>query len=93
MVEGFIDFVSLDLKPGEPLAALGMVGGGVYFAPPDLKPRGVIVVFTFRIAWCGIELAPFDFEPGHRIASDGVVWRLIDLAHALTFSNVAPPAP
>lgn len=93
MVEGFIDFIPLDLKPGEPLAALGMVGGGVYFAPPDLKPRGVIVVFAFRITRRGIELAPFDFEPGHGITSDGVVECLIDLAHVLTFSNVAPPAP
>ena len=91
MVEGFIDFVSLDLKPGEPLAALGMVGGGVEFAPINFKPRGVIVVFTFRIAWRGVQLAPFDFEPGHRITSNGVVWRFVDLAHALTFSSVARP--
>ena len=93
MVEGFIDIIPLDLEPGEPLAALRVVGGGVDFAPPDLKPRGVIVVFTFRIAWCGVQFAPFDFEPGHRITSNGVVWRLIDLAHALTFSSVARPGP
>ena len=91
MVEGFKDFIPLDLEPGEPLAALGMVGGGVDFAPLDLKPRGVIVVFTFRIAWRGVQFAPFDFEPGHGIASDWVVERLINLAHALTFSNVALP--
>ena len=93
VVEGFIDFIPLDLKPGEPLAALGMVGGGVNFAPPDLKPRGVIVVFAFRITRRGIELAPFDFEPGHRITSNGVVWRFVDLAHALTFSSLALPGP
>ena len=93
MVEGFIDFIPLDLKPGEPLAALGVVGGGVDFAPLDFKPRGVIVVFTFRIARRGVQFAPFDFEPGHRITSNGVVWRLIDLAHALTFSSVARPGP
>ncbi len=93
MVEGFVDFIPLDLEPGELLAALGMVGGGVDFTPPDLKPRGVIVVFTFRSAWRGIELVPFYFEPGHRITSDWVVARLINLTHALTFSSVALPGP
>ncbi len=93
MVGSFIDFIPLDLKPGEPLEALGMVGGGVDFAPPDLKPRGVIVVVAFRITRRGIELVPFDFEPGDRITSDWVVARLIDLAHSLTFSSVARPGP
>ena len=93
VVGRFINLASLDLEPGELLAALGMVGGGVDFAPLDLKPRGVIVVFTFRIARRGIELAPFDFKPGHRIASNGVVECLINLSHALTFSSVALPGP
>lgn len=87
VVGSFINLASPDLEPGELLVALGVVGGGVDFAPPDLKPRGVIVVFAFRITRRGIELVPFDFEPGHRIASDWVVWRLIDLAHALTFGR------
>ncbi len=93
MVGSFINLASLDLEPGELLAALGVVGGGVDFAPPDLKPRGVIVVVAFRITRRGIELVPFDFEPGHRIASNGVVECLIDLAHALTFSSVSRPGP
>ncbi len=73
VVGSFINLASLDLKPGELLAALGVVGGGVDFAPPDLKPRGVIVVFTFRISRRGVQLVPFDFEPGDRITSDWVV--------------------
>ncbi len=93
MEEGFIDSIPLDLEPGELLAALGMVGGGVEFAPLDLKPRGVIGVFAFRISRRGVQFTPFDFEPGHRITSDWVVARLIDLAHVLTFSSVAPPRP
>ncbi len=89
VVGRFINLASLDLEPGELLAALGMVGGGVDFAPLDLKPRGVIVVVAFRIARRGVQFAPFDFEPGDRIASNGVVECLINLAHALTFSSVA----
>ena len=93
VVGSFINLASLDLEPGELLAALGMVGGGVEFAPLDLKPRGVIGVIAFRISRRGVQFTPFDFEPGHRITSDWVVARLIDLAHVLTFSSVAPPGP